>query len=254
MAFKMAPKSPALKKTNKFSEAAGKQLTSNQPGYGVTKRKEKSSAGDFEPAGKQKDFIPWAFRADNKLGGGSHSGVKGAMGSKTRKAEYDAKGWAYDETISKASTKKPKAKAVATIKPKGVVDVAPKQSTNAPVLEGSAGKAVKAKTKTASSPKISKFDAKTAELRKRGKGKRADRRDRRDDRKDARKAKLVKNGGEGSNVGKALRGVVKNAKKVEGVVKGVIQTAKSVTSGDISGAITSGNKVVKSLKKKKVVA
>tara|TARA_R110002124_G_scaffold96156_1_gene240563 strand:+ start:1936 stop:2751 length:816 start_codon:yes stop_codon:yes gene_type:complete len=117
MAFKMAPKSPTLMATGKFSsvakqKAAGDKLTKNKlpkkgEGFGVLKPKEKSTAGNFEPAGKQKDFIPWNLRQDAGLGGvGSQSGVKGAMGSKLRKAEYDAKGWAYDETISKASTKK----------------------------------------------------------------------------------------------------------------------------------------------------
>ena len=101
-----------------------------KPGEGVLKSSPKSSAGNFEPAGEQKDFIPYAFRQDSKIGGGSHSGVKGKMGSDNRKAEYDKKGWAYDETISKASVKKanprPKVKAANTIKAKGV---------NAPEIE-----------------------------------------------------------------------------------------------------------------------
>lgn len=114
MAFKMAPKSPTLKATGKFAaplkqKAAGDKLTNKNDlgGYGVLKASPKSSAGNFEPAGEQKDFIPWDLRQDAGLGGvGSQSGVKGAMGSKKRKAEYDARNWAYDETISKASTKK----------------------------------------------------------------------------------------------------------------------------------------------------
>ena len=120
MAFKMAPKSPTLKATGKFAsvakqKAAGDLLNKPQhfktPGYGVLKPKEKSTAGNFEPAGKQGNFIPWDLRQDAGLGGvGSQSGVKGAMGSKLRKSEYDARGWAYDETISKASLKKPKKK------------------------------------------------------------------------------------------------------------------------------------------------
>jgi hypothetical protein len=65
------------------------------------------------------------------------------MGSNTRKAEYDAKGWAYDETISKASTQKPKAKAAVTIKSKGVADVASKPSTKAPELAVAPKKEVK---------------------------------------------------------------------------------------------------------------
>jgi hypothetical protein len=95
-----------------------------KPGEGVLKTTPNSTAGNFKPAGKQKDFTPWAFRQDNKIGGGSNSGVKGKMGSDTRKAEYDKRGWAYDETISKASVKKanprPKVKAANTIKAKDV--------------------------------------------------------------------------------------------------------------------------------------
>lgn len=83
-----------------------------KPGEGVLKTPPKSSAGNFEPANpKNSNPIPYAFRQDNKIGGGSHSGVKGKMGSDTRKAEYDKKGWAYDETISKASVKKATEKA-----------------------------------------------------------------------------------------------------------------------------------------------
>ena len=97
-----------------------------KPGEGVLKTPPKSTAGNFEPAGEQKDFIPWAFRPDNNpFTGSANSGVKGKMGSDTRKAEYDKKGWAYDETISKASVKKanpkPKAKVANTTKAKGVV-------------------------------------------------------------------------------------------------------------------------------------
>ena len=96
-----------------------------KPGEGVLKTPPKSTAGNFEPANpKNSNPIPWAFRQDNKIGGGSNSGVKGKMGSDTRKAEYDKKGWAYDETISKASVKKanprPKVKAANTIKAKDV--------------------------------------------------------------------------------------------------------------------------------------
>jgi hypothetical protein len=102
-----------------------------KPGEGVLKTPPKSTAGNFEPANpKNSNPVPFAFRQDNKIGGGSHSGVKGKMGSDTRKAEYDKRGWAYDETISKASVKKanprPKVKAANTIKAKGV---------NAPEIE-----------------------------------------------------------------------------------------------------------------------
>jgi len=124
MAFKMAPKAPCLKTTSKYSpitplkQKSGASGDTLAPGDGVRKTKKISTAGNFEPAGEQKDFIPFAFRPDAKIGGGSNSGIKGKMGSSKRKAEYDAKGWAYDETISKASTMKPKAKAI-NVKPKG---------------------------------------------------------------------------------------------------------------------------------------
>ena len=112
--------------------SAVKQISGKlKPGEGVLKTPPKSTAGNFEPANpKNSNPVPWAFRQDKKIGGGSNSGVKGKMGSDTRKAEYDKKGWAYDETISKASVKKanprPKVKAANTIKAKGV---------NAPEIE-----------------------------------------------------------------------------------------------------------------------
>ena len=110
-----------------------------KPGEGVLKTPPKSTAGNFEPANpKNSNPVPFAFRQDNKIGGGSHSGVKGKMGSDTRKAEYDKKGWAYDETISKASVKKatekanPKAKVKAanTIKAKKGVDIKKARTTS----------------------------------------------------------------------------------------------------------------------------
>ena len=108
-----------------------KQITGKlKPGEGVLKPKEKSAAGNFEPAGKQKDFIPFAFRQDAKIGGGSNSGIKGKAGSAKRKAEYDAKGWAYDETISKASTIKPKAKVANTLKAKKGIDTKVARTTS----------------------------------------------------------------------------------------------------------------------------
>ena len=110
-----------------------------KPGEGVLKTPPKSTAGNFEPANpKNSNPVPFAFRQDNKIGGGSHSGVKGKMGSDTRKAEYDKRGWAYDETISKASVKKatekanPKAKVKAanTIKAKKGVDIKKARTTS----------------------------------------------------------------------------------------------------------------------------
>ena len=116
-------KSTTETKTNKYKS-----------GQGVLKNQPQSSAGNFEPANPSNtDPVPFAFRKDNKIGGGSHSGVKGKMGSDTRKAEYDKRGWAYDETISKASVEKansrPKAKVVNTIKSKGVENVQAKKET-----------------------------------------------------------------------------------------------------------------------------
>ena len=127
MAFKMAPKSPCLQTTGKYSPAAPlKQKSAGDilaAGDGVRKTKKISTAGNFEPAGPQKDFIPGELR-DTDFGMNptgkpkSVSGIKGKMGSNKRKAEYDAREWAYDETISKASTMKPKAKAI-NVKPRG---------------------------------------------------------------------------------------------------------------------------------------
>jgi outer membrane murein-binding lipoprotein Lpp len=186
----MAPKSPALKTTNKYSQSAGDKLKDTDPGYGVKAPKVKSSAGNFEPAGKQKNFIPWAFRSDKKLGGGSHSGIKGAMGSKTRKSEHDAKGWAYDETISKASTEKPKVKAVKAIQgTQKVKDVAPKQSTKAPELVAK----VSAPKKEVKQTRSQKIRAKGEAALAGGNKKKALRLRRRLDRVEARKAKKEKN-------------------------------------------------------------
>lgn len=111
MAFKMAPKSPTLKATGKFASAA-KQTAA---GDLLNKQKEKSTAGNFEPAGEQRAAPTWRqqmypFGKDGLGRADYNSGVKGAMGSKLRKDEYDARGWAYDETISKASLKEPKKK------------------------------------------------------------------------------------------------------------------------------------------------
>lgn len=111
MAFKMAPKSPTLKATGKFASAAKQKAAGDL----LNKQKEKSTAGNFEPAGEQRAAATWKqqmypFGKDGLGRADYNSGVKGKMGSKLRKAEYDARGWAYDETISKASLKKPKKK------------------------------------------------------------------------------------------------------------------------------------------------
>ncbi len=97
--------------------------------------------------------IPWDFRADSLtwFGGGSNSGIKGAMGSKKRKNEYDKKGWAYDETISMeslATDDKPIAKTMETPKQREVKKVAPK--------------AVKIETKVSASKPKSKKEIRTA--------------------------------------------------------------------------------------------
>lgn len=144
----MNPKSPTLMATGKFAspskqkaagdklknkndlggrgvlKAAGDKLANKNDlgGYGVLKASPKSSAGDFKPAGKQGNFIPWDLRQDAGLGGvGSKSGVTGKMGSDKRKAEYDARNWAYDETISQSSVDKAKAKSKKRAKVKKVV-------------------------------------------------------------------------------------------------------------------------------------
>ena len=143
------------------SPSVAKQTSGKlKPGEGVLRSTPNSTAGDFKPAGEQKDFIPYAFRKDKKIGGGSHSGVKGKMGSDTRKAEYDKKGWAYDETISKASVKKatekanpkPKAKVANTTKAKGVVS---KDVTTANIgREAGSTEALKSKPVEKKAPKL----------------------------------------------------------------------------------------------------
>lgn len=95
--------------------------------------------------------VPSAFRPDATLNGGSKSGIKGAMGSKLRKNEYDKKGWAYDETISTkslATNDRPIAKTMETPKQRKVKKVAPK--------------AVKIETKVSASKPKSKKEIRTA--------------------------------------------------------------------------------------------
>ena len=158
MAFKMAPKAPCLQTTTKYSPASPVKQKSGAsgdtlaPGDGVRKIKKISTAGNFEPAGKQKDFIPFAFRPDAKIGGGSNSGIKGKMGSSKRKAEYDAKGWAYDETISKASTNKPKAKSIEA-KSVGVKNVVNRPKAKTAISEPAEKKAPKLEATKTSAPK-----------------------------------------------------------------------------------------------------
>ena len=173
MAFKMAPKAPCLQTTTKYSPASPVKQKSGAsgdtlaPGDGVRKIKKISTAGNFEPAGKQKDFIPFAFRPDAKIGGGSNSGIKGKMGSSKRKAEYDAKGWAYDETISKASTNKPKAKSIEA-KSVGVKNVVNRPKAKTAISEPTEKKAPKLEATKTSAPK--KEVKKTRAQRIRAKG------------------------------------------------------------------------------------
>ena len=173
MAFKMAPKAPCLQTTTKYSPASPVKQKSGAsgdtlaPGDGVRKIKKISTAGNFEPAGKQKDFIPFAFRPDAKIGGGSNSGIKGKMGSSKRKAEYDAKGWAYDETISKASTNKPKAKSIEA-KSVGVKNVVNRPKAKTAISEPAEKKAPKLEATKTSAPK--KEVKKTRAQRIRAKG------------------------------------------------------------------------------------
>jgi hypothetical protein len=173
MAFKMAPKAPCLQTTTKYSPASPVKQKSGAsgdtlaPGDGVRKIKKISTAGNFEPAGKQKDFIPFAFRPDAKIGGGSNSGIKGKMGSSKRKAEYDAKGWAYDETISKSSTNKPKAKSIEA-KSVGVKNVVNRPKAKTAISEPAEKKAPKLEATKTSAPK--KEVKKTRAQRIRAKG------------------------------------------------------------------------------------
>ena len=177
-----------------------------KPGEGVLKTPPKSTAGNFEPAGKQKDFTPWAFRQDNKIGGGSNSGVKGKMGSDTRKAEYDKKGWAYDETISKASVKKanprPKVKAANTIKTKGVVG---KEITTANIgRKAGSTEALKSKPVEKKAPKLAAKKAEPSKRDVRKANRKLDSADRKDSRA-ARVAQKAKEARASGNTAKADR-------------------------------------------------
>ena len=164
-----------------------------KPGEGVLKTPPKSTAGNFEPANpKNSNPVPFAFRQDNKIGGGSHSGVKGKMGSDTRKAEYDKKGWAYDETISKASVKKAtekanpraKAKVANATKAKGVVG---KEITTANIgRKAGSTEALKSKPVEKKAPKLA---AKKAEPSK-GNVRKANRKLDSADRKDSRASRV----------------------------------------------------------------
>jgi hypothetical protein len=214
MAFKMAPKAPCLQTTTKYSPASPAKQKSGAsgdtlaPGDGVRKTKKISTAGNFEPAGKQKDFIPFAFRPDAKIGGGSNSGIKGKMGSSKRKAEYDAKGWAYDETISKASTNKPKAKTISkasTNRPKaksieaksvGVKNVVNRPKAKTAISEPAEKKAPKLEATKTSAPKKEVKQTRAQRIRAKGEAalasgdkKKALRLRRRLNRVEARKAK-----------------------------------------------------------------
>ena len=201
MAFKMAPKAPCLQTTTKYSPASPAKQKSGAsgdtlaPGDGVRKIKKISTAGNFEPAGKQKDFIPFAFRPDAKIGGGSNSGIKGKMGSSKRKAEYDAKGWAYDETISKASTNKPKAKSIEA-KSVGVKNVVNRPKAKTAISEPAEKKAPKLEATKTSAPKKEVKKTKAQRIRAKGEAalasgdkKKALRLRRRLNRVEARKAK-----------------------------------------------------------------
>jgi hypothetical protein len=169
------------------SPSVAKQTSGKlKPGEGVLKSTPNSTAGNFKPAGEQKDFIPWAFRKDNNIFTGSaNSGVKGKMGSDTRKAEYDKKGWAYDETISKASVKK----VANTTKAKGVVG---KDVTTANIgREAGSTEALKSKPVEKKAPKLAaKRAPKKAEPSK-GDVRKANRKLDSADRKDSRAARVA---------------------------------------------------------------
>jgi hypothetical protein len=128
MAFKMnnSPITAKIKRTTQ-----GGMITEPLLDVGTVATMKKPSAlkqtsgSDYTPVRTDNaNPVPWAFRPDaNPLQvwgaerGGSKSGVEGAMGSDRRKAEYDKRNWAYDETISMKSLKakqKPAKKATAS--------------------------------------------------------------------------------------------------------------------------------------------
>ena len=207
-----------------------------KPGEGVLKTPPKSTAGNFEPAGKQKDFTPWAIRQDNNwmMGGGSKSGVKGKMGSDNRRAEYDKKGWAYDETISKASVEKanPRAKAKGAEAPKAKGVVGKKIMTaNIGRKAGSTGE-LKSKPVEKKAPKLAaKVNSKKAEPSK-GNVRKANRKLDSADRKDSRASRVsqkAKDARASGNTAKADRldrrvgRIKKRANKKRGQAAGAIQ-------------------------------
>jgi hypothetical protein len=109
-------------KAQKANELKTKKTISNKRGRQVPNpdyvKPTKTSGSDYTPVRTDNSNpVPFPFRQDATLNGGSKSGVKGAMGSDRRKAEYDKRNWAYDETISTKSLKakqKPAKKATAS--------------------------------------------------------------------------------------------------------------------------------------------
>jgi len=200
-----------------------------KPGEGVLKTTPKSTAGNFEPANpKNSNPIPYAFRQDNKIGGGSHSGVKGKMGSDTRKAEYDKKGWAYDETISKASVKKATEKANPRAKVKAANTIKAKKEDTKKIRTASLETKLDPK---ALKTQVAKVNSKKAEPSK-GDVRKANRKLDSAERKDSRAARVsqkAKDARASGNTAKADRlkrreaRITKRANKKRGQAAGAIQ-------------------------------
>ncbi len=112
----------AQKANEQANELKTKKTISNKRGRQVPNpdyvKPTKTSGSDYTPVRTDNaNPVPFPFRQDATLNGGSKSGVKGAMGSDLRKAEYDKRNWAYDETISTKSLgvkQKPAKKATAS--------------------------------------------------------------------------------------------------------------------------------------------
>jgi len=159
MAFKMAPKSPALRATGRFSSpvkqvnitdttSAGDALTTEKQIAGLDKALGNESAvvkGRTLDPGHQK-IVDLAKNEGNKTkgyvkeGGTATGNMKDyKIGSQERADEYNARGWKQDHTTQV----KKEVKAVKAIKQVGVKDVASEPSTKLAVKQTAPKKEVK---------------------------------------------------------------------------------------------------------------
>ena len=101
-----------------------KNKAGSTEGYTAKEYAMAKASGTYKPRNKKEEDVKvdTTTPPSNSGSGGSNTKnvkITGRIGSDLRRKQYDAKGWAYDDTI-----KKPKAKAVKAIKAKGVKSVA----------------------------------------------------------------------------------------------------------------------------------